>query len=89
MGTPHQGSSKASWGGMLASALGYIKQDNKQIVETLEKEAPHLNELQKRFLNYLEVRKEEKDPMAITCFYEELPFPLVGTVSFISLVFDK
>lgn len=88
MGTPHQGSSKASWGGMLASVFGYVKQDNMQIVETLEKEAPHLNELQKRFLNLLEYRKELKDPIAITCFFEELPLSLLGTVSLFNIIYE-
>lgn len=80
MGTPHQGSSKASWGAMLASFLGYIKQDNPQIVSTLEKEAPHLNTLQRRFTNFLEGRKEAGDAVEITCFFEELPMAIVGTV---------
>ncbi|KAE8450572.1 hypothetical protein EG329_006303 [Mollisiaceae sp. DMI_Dod_QoI] len=65
MGTPHQGSSKASWGVMLASALG---------------EAPHLNELQKRFLNFLEFRKQQGDAIDVTCFFEELPLPVFGTI---------
>jgi hypothetical protein len=80
MGTPHQGSSLASWGAMLASFLGYVKQDNKAIVETLEKEAPHLNELQKRFIHLLEKRKEDENAIEITCFYEELPMAVVGTI---------
>ena len=85
MGTPHRGSSKASWGAMLASFLGYVKQDNKQIVETLEKEAPHLDELQKRFLNLLEFRKQQGDAIDVTCFFEELPLAVVGTVSFVNI----
>jgi hypothetical protein len=66
---------------MLASFIGYFKQDNKEIVQTLEKEAPYLNELQKRFINLLEVRKEQEKTIDITCFYEEMPMPVVGTVS--------
>lgn len=80
LGTPHQGSLKASWGAMLASILGYVKQDNKAIVSTLEKEAPHLNELQKRFLNLLEGRKQIGEAIELTCFFEELPLPLFGTI---------
>ncbi|PMD45596.1 hypothetical protein L207DRAFT_257879 [Hyaloscypha variabilis F] len=80
LGTPHQGSPKASWGSMLASLLSYVKQDNPSIVQTLEKEAPHLNELQKRFLNMLEGRKQQGKPIEITCFFEELPMKVLGTI---------
>lgn len=64
---------------MLASFLSHVKQDNKAIVSTLEKEAPHLNELQKRFVNLLEKRKEGV-AIEVTCFFEELPMPVVGTI---------
>jgi hypothetical protein len=87
MGTPHQGSAKASWGIMLASALGYVKQDNVAIVETFEKESPHLNDLQERFVNMLENRKQAGEPIDITCFYEEMPLPVFGTVSSFYFIF--
>lgn len=80
MGTPHQGSAHASWGGMLASILGFVKQDNVGIVQGLEKEAPHLAELQKRFYTFLANRKQEGSAINITCFNEELPVAVLGTV---------
>lgn len=81
MGTPHQGSAHAQWGGMLASLLGYVKQDNTAIVQGLEKEAPHLAQLQQDFAQFLENKKEIKKPIDIFCFFEELPVPVLGTVS--------
>lgn len=80
MGTPHRGSDQAHWGGILASALGYVKQDNAELVKRLNKEEPRLALLQERFANLLETRKEMKQPISITCFYEELPVPILGTV---------
>jgi len=79
LGTPHQGSSLASWGTILASLLGYVKQNNKQIIQTLEAEAPHLNELQKRFSNLLEYRKQRG----------MLLISLVSTRNFLYLGWEK
>ncbi|KAH8688576.1 hypothetical protein GQ44DRAFT_780835 [Phaeosphaeriaceae sp. PMI808] len=39
MGTPHRGSEQAQWGGILASILGYVKQDNLEGYKRL-KDAP-------------------------------------------------
>ncbi|EON65773.1 hypothetical protein W97_05012 [Coniosporium apollinis CBS 100218] len=80
MGTPHQGSSQAGWGSMLASLLGYMKQDNADIVRGLEKEAPELAELQRRFYNLLASRIEERRPLNISCCFEELPVPVLGMI---------
>ena len=80
MGTPHQGSSQAGWGSILASLLGYVKQDNVDVVSGLEKEAPRLAELQKRFYNLLAGFAQEGHAIAITCCYEELPVAVLGTV---------
>lgn len=80
MGTPHRGSDQAQWGGILTSVLGYIKQDNSELVKRLNKEEPRLALLQERFAKFLEKRKEEQRPVSITCFFEELPVPLLGTV---------
>ncbi|KAJ9646982.1 hypothetical protein H2199_001968 [Coniosporium tulheliwenetii] len=80
MGTPHQGSAQATWGGMLASMLGLVKQDNVNVVKNLEKNASSLMELQKRFYTLLANRREEGKAIEITCFYEELPLPIIGTI---------
>ncbi|KAL9082519.1 MAG: hypothetical protein Q9165_008868 [Trypethelium subeluteriae] len=80
MGTPHHGSDQARWGGILASVLGYVKQDNAELVKRLNKEEPRLALLQERFVNFLETRKEANQPISVTCFYEELPVPVLGTI---------
>ena len=80
MGTPHRGSEQAQWGGILASVLGYVKQDNAELVKRLNKEEPRLALLQERFAKMLEMRKEVGRPVNITCFYEELPVVVLGTV---------
>lgn len=85
MGTPHRGSEQAHWGGILASVLGYVKQDNADLVNRLNKEEPRLALLQERFSRLLELRKEAQQPIQVTCFYEELPVPVLGMVSFMLL----
>ncbi|MCJ1309582.1 hypothetical protein MMC25_003242 [Agyrium rufum] len=80
MGTPHRGSEQAYWGGILASILGYVKQGNAELIKRLNKEEPHLALLQERFIKLLEIRKERNRPISITCFYEELPVPVLGTI---------
>jgi hypothetical protein len=80
MGTPHRGSEQAQWGGILVSLLGFVKQDNAELVKRLNKEEPRLELLQERFLKFLEIRKERQRPVHITCFFEELPVPVLGTV---------
>lgn len=80
LGTPHRGSSQASWGTMLARIFGPFKQTNAEIVSGLEKEAKQLNILQKRLVNFLDFRKETGNDVEITCFFEELPMPVIGTV---------
>jgi len=69
MGTPHQGSFQTTWGSILASILGFVKQDNVDVVNGLEKEAPRLIELQKRFYNLLSYHSEASDPIDIICFF--------------------
>jgi hypothetical protein len=78
MGTPHRGSAQAQWGGILASVLGYVKQDNAELVKRLNKEEPRLALLQQRFINFLDMRKEANRPISVTCFFEELPVTGLG-----------
>lgn len=80
MGTPHRGSAQAQWGGILASVLGYMKQDNAELVQRLNKEEPRLALLQERFAKLLEARKEAARPISIACFFEELPVAILGMV---------
>lgn len=80
MGTPHRGSDQAQWGSILASALNYVKQDNSELIKRLNKEEPRLDLLQERFMKFLELRKDQGRPVNITCFYEELPLPVIGTI---------
>lgn len=57
-----------------------MKQTNVDIVKDLEKEAPALTELQRRFYTLLANRREEGGSIRVTCCYEELPVPVVSTV---------
>lgn len=67
---------------MLASVLGYVKQDNAELVKRLNKEEPRLALLQEQFSKFLEVRKEAQQPVNVVCFFEELPVPILGMVCF-------
>ena len=81
MGTPHQGSALADWLTPVAYFLGYVKQNNPDLVKALEKESPHLDELQRRFYNLLKIRSEGHSPLNVICCFEELSVPLFGHVS--------
>jgi hypothetical protein len=65
---------------MLASMTGLVKQTNAQIVTSLEKEAPALTELQKRFSTLLANRRDAGEEMEIICCHEELPVLMLGMV---------
>ena len=67
--------------------LGYVKQDNAELVKRLNKEEPRLAFLQERFSRFLEMRKEAQRPMNVTCFFEELPVAVLGMVG-LTLAYD-
>ncbi len=81
LGTPHSGAGMATWAGLLSKSIGLIKQTNSRILEVLRADSEVLQRIQIEFHSMLRQReKNGKLPIAITCFYEELPLPGVGEV---------
>ena len=67
---------------MLAKSIGLIKQTNPQILQVLRSDSEVLARIQDSFHVMVRARNQERiRPIEITCFYEELPLPGVGSVS--------
>jgi hypothetical protein len=80
MGTPHMGSWMADWARLPASALGMVKSTNKSLLKILETDDQLLESVQGRFLAMVRYLRESNRRLEITCFFEELPLPVVGKV---------
>ncbi|RGP62529.1 gpi inositol-deacylase pgap1-like [Fusarium longipes] len=80
MGTPHFGSNKARWGGYCTAMVGLVSKPNKNIVNVLEHDSEMLATIQNKFHEILRLRQAKDRPISITCFYEELASPVVGTI---------
>ncbi|KAK3359163.1 Alpha/Beta hydrolase protein [Lasiosphaeria hispida] len=80
MGTPHKGSWMADWAKMPASALGLIKSTNKSLLQLLETDNQLLESIQVRFWSMIRELREDGRRLEVTCFFEELPLPVIGTV---------
>ena len=81
MGTPHQGSWIADWSNIPAHALGIFKSTNKSLLRVLQTADEFLESIQSDFLNMVRYLPEhEARHLRLTCFYEELPLPIVGKV---------
>ncbi|RYO91812.1 hypothetical protein DL764_008237 [Monosporascus ibericus] len=80
MGTPHKGSWMADWAKIPASALGFVKSTNKLLLEILETDDQLLESIQVRFWSMIRELREAGRPFEVTCFFEELPLPVVGKV---------
>jgi len=80
MGTPHRGSWMADWAKIPASALGLLKSTNKSLLKILETDHQVLESIQSRFLSTIRELREGGRPIEVTCFFEELPLPVVGKV---------
>ncbi|KAK4208982.1 hypothetical protein QBC37DRAFT_451409 [Rhypophila decipiens] len=80
MGTPHQGSWMASWAKIPISALGVVKSINSRLLKILEPNQEFLESIQDDFVRLLRRMSVSQSPMEITCFYEELPMPVIGNV---------
>lgn len=75
LGTPHHGSSLASWGENLAKAIGVVNRTNSRIVQLLRSDS----EVLARVLDGFHAILRERD-IQITCFYEELTIWGIGFV---------
>jgi hypothetical protein len=67
---------------MIAKSLGLIKQTNPQILQVLQSDSEVLARIQDSFHVMVRARNQEGiRPIEITCFFEELPLPGIGSVS--------
>ncbi|KAK2875029.1 hypothetical protein FQN49_001848 [Arthroderma sp. PD_2] len=80
MGTPHKGSWMADWARIPASAFGLVKLTNKPLLESLETDGQFLESIQVRFWSMVREVREAGRRLEVTCFFEELPLPVVGKV---------
>ncbi|KAI9856827.1 MAG: hypothetical protein M1813_008764, partial [Trichoglossum hirsutum] len=82
LGTPHHGSGLARWAEMLAKSIGLIKQTNPQILQVLQSDSEVLARIQDSFHVMVRVRNQQgiRPPIEITCLFEELPLPGIGSV---------
>ncbi|KAK0622372.1 hypothetical protein B0T14DRAFT_513774 [Immersiella caudata] len=69
MGTPHRGSQLARPAGMLARLAGFLFPTNTDIVRAVQMDSEILERIRREFHNII---KTPKQPIRITCFYEEL-----------------
>ena len=80
MGTPHRGSWMADWAKILDTALGVVKSVNGRLLKTLASDGELLESIQEDFARLLRRMAMSETPIEITCFFEELPLPVVGKV---------
>ena len=75
------------WAKKLAQSIGVVKQTNADIIRPLERDSEELAGLQDSFLSLIrsQARNRNQRSIEISCFYEELPLPGIGTVSFICI----
>lgn len=80
MATPHRGSWIADWMKIPASCLGVLKSTNKSLLQVLGTDSHLLESIQVRFWSMVREQRESGRRLEITCFFEELPLPVVGKV---------
>jgi hypothetical protein len=81
LGTPHFGSGFARCAEVLARSIGFVKQTNAEILEVLRGDSEVLARIQTDFHTMIRAKANKGDkPIAITCFFEELPLPGIGEV---------
>ncbi|KAH8893361.1 hypothetical protein GQ53DRAFT_684995, partial [Thozetella sp. PMI_491] len=80
MGTPHKGDWMAHWARIPASAIGLVTSANKSLLEILETDNQLLEDIQVKFWQLMREQREGGRRLEVTCFFEELPLPVAGTV---------
>jgi protein SERAC1 len=80
MGTPHRGAWMSNWARIPVTALGIVKSTNTKLLKALGSGEELLGSIQHDFGHLLRRMAISKTPIEITCFYEELPLLLAGTV---------
>jgi len=82
LGTPHFGADAAKWATYGSHLISIVRRANVKIVEVLRPDSEVLASIQKEFQGVLRQRIDERTPIDVTCFYEELPVGVVGLVRF-------
>ncbi|KAJ5970512.1 WD40 repeat-like protein [Penicillium vulpinum] len=80
MGTPHMGAWMADWAKIPATAFGFVKSINISLLDVLQRNNQFLESIQRDFLAMVRQVRENGRPLEITCFFEELPTPKIGTI---------
>ena len=80
LGTPHHGADLAAWGTFGTRITQVVRRTNSEIVAVLRPGSEMLARIQGQFHTLLRQRKQEQLELRLTCFFEELPLPLVGKV---------
>ncbi|KXX72961.1 hypothetical protein MMYC01_210628 [Madurella mycetomatis] len=70
----------AKWASIPASLLDVTRSTNKSLLEILKTDDQFLESIQVRFLSMVRELREAGMGFEITCFFEELPLPMVGIV---------
>ena len=82
LGTPHSTSGLVHGAERLTRTISAVKQTNTEILPELRSELEGLAGVQNSFQAMIQARNQEGlSPIEITCFYEELPLPGIGIVS--------
>ena len=86
LGTPHHGADLAAWAKFGTTIARVVKHANPDIVSVLRPGSEILARVQGGFHGLLRTRSDEGSKIALTCFYEELPLPVVGKVHMTKLL---
>ena len=70
----------ADWAKIPASILGLVKSSNQSLLDTLGTSNQLLEGIQVKFCQIIREQREGGPPLEVTCLFEELPLPMVGTV---------
>ena len=70
----------ADWAGIFVSALGIFKSVNRPLLEVLGSDNELLESIQDDFSRMLLQLGKAEGRLDVTCFFEELPLPVVGKV---------
>ena len=86
LGTPHRGSTFASWGSLCTDLAHRVKDVNQAILKLLMPESEVLIQLRDSFVKLLIRRaKQDTHAMKVHCYFEELGMTLTGKVRPLSL----
>ncbi|KAJ6017959.1 hypothetical protein N7451_001338 [Penicillium sp. IBT 35674x] len=80
MGTPHKGAWMADWAKIPASVFGLVKSTNVMLLDILQRDNQLLDSIQVDFLTMIRRIRESGRAIGIACFFEELPFPVIGKI---------